>query len=305
MNKKNYFTIIKNKIALFKTVSMLKHLSRKNKIIFSPATQIGDTLFSCALIKELEKQDNYNYKLVISKKTKHIVERFNFKNVYYFSPKLKTELICYSSKTKKLIENKINKSILIPYLWYFYSEEEYKKSNYSLDLLTFIKKEVFKLKKSNPTIEYIKIKESKPKIDITKKYVILIPYSLSANIPMEILIKIAKKLKEKGYICYSNVTKSQKEIPGTIRFDFSLDDFAIASKYASAVIGIRTGAMDCVVSYAKKIFAIYDNDNVYHSYTLSQWQTSCNIYEYLYSNNIEVDLFIEKIISDFKESSNI
>ena len=296
MKIKKYLGKLRRRIVILNTLFLLKRLSRKSKLVFAIPPCAGDTLFSCAFFKELERQENCNYKLVIYKKYKYIVEGFGIKNAHYYSSELGVSNFLYSKRAKEYIKDKIGTTFLIPYLWFFYEKEKYNKD---MDVLTFIKKEVYKLKNDNPKIEYVKIKETKPKIDITKKYVILLPYSFSAYIPEDILKTIADKLKEKGYLCYSNVCKGQKEIPGTIRFDYSMNDLAIASRYANAIIGVRTGGMDYIVSYAKRIFAIYDNDIDKHVYNLDQWQTKCIIKEYLYNKRNETNSLITQVLNDF------
>ena len=297
-----FLKFLRSKILIIPSIIYISKQCQNKKIVISMHPSIGDTLFTCSLLKEFILENNYQFTLYVPKIRQNIVDRYHFKNVYYYNNSVSLLLYSalHSSFARKILNKKLGKSLFVFYPWYYINRKKYKE--YDTDCFKLLKERIFKLKNNNPIIDYVPVKEKPISIDTSKKFIIFNNFSFSEHLPNSIFEHIAKKLNDKGYICYTNTFGDQKEIPGTISFNSSLDELAIASKYASAVVSIRTGGLDYIISYAKRIYAIYDNIQDYHMYNLSQWQTKCELHEYIFNKKKPEEFDVEKIVEDILKS---
>ena len=139
--------------------------------------------------------------------------------------------------------------------------------------------------------------------DIRLPYIILNPYSNSMKIETDVFLKIIENIKARGFHLYTNVVSSQIPLDGTKELKCSPDEFFALSAGAAAIISIRSGILDYIVSNTQKMFVLYDNRKYYELYSLKAWETDAEIYEYKYKNDeVILDSIVKSIVQNLTES---
>lgn len=145
------------------------------------------------------------------------------------------------------------------------------------------------------------------------KIVIINPYSFSQKINYGLYENIAKTLKKKGYIVYTNVIKSlgQKVIAGTLAFDSNnmFEVYSIMEKIP-LVVSVRTGMLDMIASGNSNIFAVYYNKQIANRFSIKELRQKCenlenkNTCEVIYRKNKDKKLILEKFENFLAEIEN-
>ena len=137
------------------------------------------------------------------------------------------------------------------------------------------------------------------------KTVILSPFANSANaigrLPMELFEEIAERLKEKGYICVTNLDPVNKTpIKGTKGIIIGLADALTLVEYCGYVVGIRSGYLDFVSLSKCRIIAVYPDTCVLcEHYSMPAWGLSDNVYEFQFNGDFKKSAdYIEFILQN-------
>lgn len=93
------------------------------------------------------------------------------------------------------------------------------------------------------------------------KGVIIAPYAKTLNeLPNDFWMLLSNRLKEQGYTIFTNVSKKEKELPGTIPVSLSPDEMIILAKEIGWVISIRSGLCDLLLPAGISLTVIYSED---------------------------------------------
>ena len=260
--------------------------------IFLCLSGIGDTVQDLAYINELKKENNVTTYVYASEKLKDVVSSYDgIDNLILYKVNDKTcslirNITLFPHIAKKLLEH----HIYTFFEFHKFNEGEENKAIY--DVLYQNSKEILKLKSN--TIIYPKVRD----IDVTsiksfesgQKIALLNPYSNSMAVKDErVFINIAKQLKEKNYIIYTNITPNQKPVDGTIGLTCSLEELYNISKQADLIVSIRSGVLDYIVSSDINMFVIYQcSPSFFERFHMTNWKRKGVIKEFYIDNNIDV-----------------
>ena len=135
----------------------------------------------------------------------------------------------------------------------------------SLNLIDRYKQDVFKIPMDTPytkpvvpplTDENIAALRGKYTLD-TERTIIICPYAHSVkNINDTHWKNLARKLKNKNYIVYTNVAGDEKSLAGTKPLHVNLSELNFIADKVKCFIGLRSGIFDFLAMTGAKIFCI-------------------------------------------------
>lgn len=93
---------------------------------------------------------------------------------------------------------------------------------------------------------------------LNNKFVFLSPETLS-NVPLSAQFweTLAISLRKRGYELFCNVMNFENLIPGSISIFLTYPETMALAKHASAIIGMRSGLLECVAAKEVPLFALY------------------------------------------------
>ena len=237
-------------------ISIYLHLFvfRKKKKLVLCYYGIGDTAFTLLFAKDLfEKYKRNNQKVVfVCKKSQADLFRL-FKIDSVIIDNHLNRLIAIYCHRFKIQENR-----WVLYAGYTFSDQwkkldgkyainDYHDSILKIDKPISIEYPVISSEISNKINDY----------GVSKESVIISPYTNSSeNLPLEFWDGIVEKLKKHGYSVYTNVSKSQQALKGTIRLDATLFDMFYISTLAKCFIGYRGGMCDYIALSDSHLFVV-------------------------------------------------
>lgn len=242
----------------------------------------------------------------------------------YFSKSCKKPLVAICMGNKQIFDffPYFNKVVIVNNLFHFYERllSKYKKKSafFPLNVSQFgfglekqktsyledVKEKVYMVI-GDESITYPLIRSidlSNHFADLGKKYVLLVPYSNSLEIDISLMNEIVLEIRKRKINILCNLSNGQKEIQGTETLNCDLNTLVYFSRNAIAVIGIRSGILDFLISNMNNCLAIYNknsNKNVdMCKYSLKGWKTMCNVYEFDSSNKTEIIKCVKTLLSD-------
>lgn len=260
---------------------------------------IGDVCIACAYFMQYNEKINKKTKLVICENGCAIAERFGISRENMILVPYK-KIVCLDKVIHLTIfRHWINKwsekkKILVTSPWYYSS---YKLANIpGFSALDITKFGVYSgCNDWRPSYPHVKT-ESFINI-LSKPYIILNPFSNSNSVPAKIFEEISQRLQEKGYTVYTNLASKQKEIPGTLPLNVSIDELYLLSGEAECIISIRSGILDYIISNTKRIVSVYNDSFAYITpsfYSLEKWETGCEIFNHIYPNSVDIDEIVQE-----------
>ncbi len=118
------------------------------------------------------------------------------------------------------------------------------------------------------------------------KTLIISPYANTIlGYKIEFWMNISEKMKKKGFFVCTNCSGREKEIPGTVKLNFSLEMAEEVIDYAGYFLGLRSGFCDIICNSIAPKFIIYPdykifNSNVYEFCSFSKMKIGKNIKEF-------------------------
>ena len=293
---KKIFDIFFKKINAFRGVFLLRKICRRNRnflVVFIGGFGIGDACLEASLLDSFQAKEERKVLVVCCNNQKGIIERICGVKVLGISKK-QANLVscCYKNQFTNYyclyLYKKYRLCIADP--WYYIKwPSQYIENLYVINI---IRDAAFRLIDYDYEIKY-PVSNSNScvnKVDSKKNYIILNPYSNSMDIDNDFFAVLAAELLQRGYVVYTNVFGEQQEIKNTLRLECSIDELYQYAKEAYCVISIRSGILDYIVSNTKCMFVLYDDLKFYNLYSLNQWKTSCNIFEYRYREDNKKDI---------------
>lgn len=285
---------------------LLTYIARKNKdktLILISGLGIGDVCIASTYLPDFIKNSSNQIVVLCCEKRFNILKKIGISTDIIKLSDLKINSLNQGylhNLTRKFYAKLLNnKKLIIADPWYYVNiDAQFIKGLTAIDIIRYGAYKLY----DNATMSYPKCEITyKIPINFNDKFVIINPFSNSMNISASLFEELAAKLMEYGYKVYSNVTKDQSEIKGTYRLDVTLEELLFISKYAKAIISIRSGILDYIVSEATKIIAIYNDLQFYFIYTLKAWNTKCKIFEHRYNNETKLTIKDDIIKEVFDE----
>ena len=284
-------------------------IKKKNQIFIVPTAAIGDTLYILSFWESLNNWAERNGKEVIffqSDRFKDIFDTYKTSNSRVKVVSLKhlglTHLFLMmigGCKYHSLLNNLLRKcGIFVPipniYKDYFSKNDKPKGSRHQLAKILNVQQNPISLHNS-PLIPI----KSIANFEKNKKNIcILNPYSYSMFSPIPLFEKIAEKLKEAGFIIYTNVVKGQKEIRGTAPLNCSLQELYSIAKEIPFIVSLRSGILDYLIPSNINMFVVYDKWKISFieddDYTLNEWEPK-GVLQEVFSRTCSDDEIIQNL----------
>ena len=212
--------------------------------VYCPFTSLGDVFYAMAYLPHYLRKQEYNgcKVLVLSTACANIVGMFGFENICII-PRVDMEEMISASLYYNM-PNFIVAHNDKPYFVYLSKAVNVKKISFDKLYCSGVYNLPVDTKPCEPT--FIK-KYSGQQVIVKGKTVILSPYANSVpRIDDSIWRKIVDKYNGMGYLCYTNVIGTEKELPGTKAISPKVDEMQDVVERAGHFIGIRSGLCDVI-----------------------------------------------------------
>lgn len=284
---------------------------KKKQIILLPANAIGDCLYVFSFLESLNKfssQTNTPMLIYASDRYKELLKTYSLplKNVVFIKhlgfKHLLLLMLSASIRSQKQVVMAARRRVFasVPRCYGDFIPKEIVGTRNQLSYL---------LKVPTTPISY----HHPFKIDVSAigdfserrdRICVVNPYSCSMSFSQTLYEKICSKLKKIGFIVYTNVCGTQKEISGTRALRCSVNElFSIASEIP-LVVSVRSGILDFLIPSSVNMFVIYetwgshfntsDPKYIADHYSLKEWCPKGHIYEaYMEKENDDVKILDE------------
>lgn len=145
---------------------------------------------------------------------------------------------------------------------------------------------------------------------IEGKTVLLAPYTNYLKpLPNEMWIKIADKLKERGFsVCTNCASEEEKPVPGSIPINLGFGEICSFIETAGYFIGARSGLCDVISSSNADIHIIYQKhmesrfifSHEYYSLQKMELKSKVSVNEYVWEPQETMATMADRIISNMK-----
>lgn len=169
-----------------------------------------------------------------------------------------------------------------------------------ITFLKLLKHVTYELNENAP-IDYPQVKYcSLEKFGIAnwEKVVLINPHSNFLNTDSDIFKQISKQLIAKGYVVYTNISKSYPHpIEGTLPMNCNLQELFNIVKKIRLFVSVRSGLLDFVVSAGGRLLVIYDWDEnglFKKAYNLDDWTTNSMIAQYDSNQTNSISSYLEQ-----------
>lgn len=290
---KFYSSFIWGAITLPCFIRRMRKLKRDDEVVVCLLPTFGDTVYAMLFLEQFKKENNKKICVYCAAESKFFVEKYTFidRIVTYKRNSLEDVRVRIFPFMRFMKKDKRNKDGVYPIAP---SSLEFK----GLSALEAYRDEIFRVKKDvrnyYPSVE-AEIKSIPNFEEIKDKIVVINPYSSTHRNKMKVYERIAKELKEDGYIVYSNVVTrlNQKPIPNTLPLDVGIFELRSIVNEIPLFISTRSGIMDFLVSGTGNLFAIYFI-NIRHFFTLKDVRSE-KIFEFRWVNKKSTERLITNI----------
>lgn len=288
-----------------------KIVSRKldEDLVIILSNSLGDQIYGLAYVDEIKlKNPNKSIVVISSKKFSYFLKNYVGIDKLLYKEDLDfltndeiDSYICSSYASEKGLKYDIYNATVAFY------KKCYNANN--PDLLYQLRSHVFNIDEERKDDITYPIFDSITELSIKpdkNKTIILNPYSNSlAGTNMLMWESIANKLNTKGYDLYTNAYGDQKTISGTKRLDCKMDEIFAICKHIKAVISIRSGFTDAIVSSNVDMVVIYDrvDQNWRKMHSLESWNAKGRVCE-IETNQVSLNELINKVELFLNEAKN-
>lgn len=210
----------------------------------------------------LEKNNSEKFLFVLGKSYHESILKIFYPNIPYTNIQ-NTSVFPISEHICQVYSIYKGKNIYAPaFHQYFLDVENQIQQDTNIHFYDILKKHL-KLKSSN-LIPYIISQKANQKASYLAKnmlknnFILLSPETIS-NAPLSIIFwhKISQKFKKLGYEVFTNCTDIKYFIPETYAILLNYEEIMALATHAKAIIGIRSGLLDCFSALNIPLFALY------------------------------------------------
>lgn len=261
-------------------------------LIVNTLPAIGDSCVFLAYLPEFLKTHEKT-KLIIedSDRSYSLTKKFGINPSFILSVKKRKlaqiDALCCFGPFQFIVRRWMREGwFIVGHPWFYIDPNVCNIPNFTF--LQLFKYSIFKLAEESQ-ICYPKIPPIETTRTLKTPYIILNPYSNSSFVDASFFEAVAQRLVEIGFTVYTNCPPGLPPIENTFGLNVSIDELYFLSENATAIISVRSGILDYIISNSKRIVALYDaKTNFTFCYSLRAWQTECEIFEHVYSNSLDV-----------------
>ena len=283
-------------------------VKKRNQIILAPTSAIGDTLYIFSFLNSLGKWAEEKKKKILffsSDRYRDIIETYEKPNerinVVYLKHLGLVHLLlqmiggCKDHSLLNKFSRKCGIFAPIPNIYKDYFAQTCRPQGSRRQLAYILGVPLTPISLHNlPVVPIKSIADFEKNKD---KICIINPYSYSMYTSLPLFEKLAKELKKKGYVVYTNVVKGQKVVEGTFELNCDLRELYSISKQIPLIVSLRSGILDYLIPSSINMFVVYNKWKVSfiqdEDYSLDEWQPKGFVCE-AHSNNMSDDEIVEK-----------
>lgn len=275
---------------LIKGCVTIGRIIKKNnnfKVFYVYGKGIGDVCIETAYLQPFMKSNKIHGKVIVRENLVNIAKQMQVEDVMSIDDYTATciEESMHNIHTKSFYYNLLRKEKIFILDPWFYADN-YIRRIAGISATKVVKNVALNIhddnyKKICPVVTY-------NENTIEGSFVIINPYSNSMNLDLNVWNDSINFLKNKGYSVYTNVTKTQKELPGTKRLEVTIEALYNLASKAELIISIRSGIIDYIISNSKNMIVVYEGYNFRDFYSLDEWEDEINLKQIVDNGEIDV-----------------